>query len=783
MASELLRYSLFDENVSENIFGSKAAADENKHGSSKIWRSDKGGDVFDIKRDHACLPVDETVSCNYDCWSNGHAEVVEGNWVLHDRGFISHVPKEKWKNEENLKGDHLDVEGLRQRGLFREEQDRETDLKSTFAAVSNWIEDLHLETGEFEAAARIEMENKQVDPKYWLGGHWDMGQPFAGSTCTSGGKPGNIIRENNLLLAEWGTHNPFWQKLEGDQVECQAISQHEDFKPNVSPSQFREKANQKYEEALSSPWTTVDITVGFHVPDSRYLSTVQGEDIDTWQGNNTNKRSVKIGDLGHEMDGTYKRFLSPSKEEMVGMLKQSTGGNMHEPAVEMGTLFEEISSVSSLVDPASGVVPSETENSFTMGKKMCMQADLKEPPSACIDNSFSGCSESRRGEEDLKSGVSEDCSKREAPGGAPHESILFTNSFTMGKQMCMQADLKEPPSACLDNSFSGFCESCQGEEDLMSGVSEDCSKRDAPGGAPHEAIFFTLSYLSLQDLFSVERVCKSLRAAVNNDVLLWRHLHVEHPLSKKLTDDALLQLSERAEGHLQCLSLVDCLRITDDGLKRVLDSSPKLTKLCLPGCTRISAEGIVKMVKGYRERKGDGMPGLKHLRIRGLYGITKEHLDNLKSYLDDGLQQRCESVKPQFYHNGHYSFSYDDDRSIDIEVCPKCGNARLVYDCTRERCQQKKDHKLQQCRGCIFCIARCEECGRCIDDNEYEETFCLDLLCSACWLQLPKCLECNRPGCGRHADHFIRRPDTSFVCGDCRGMSSSSLGPEFHVFA
>lgn len=295
--------------------------------------------------------------------------------------------------------------------------------------------------------------------------------------------------------------------------------------------------------------------------------------------------------------------------------------------------------------------------------------------------------------------------------------------------------------------------------------------------------FFTLSHLRLQDLFSVERVCKSLRAAVKNDVLLWRHLHVEHPLSKKLTNDTLLQLSARAQGHLQCLSLVDCFKITDDGLKQVLDSNPKLTKLCLPGCTRITAEGIVTMVKGHTEQSGDSMPGLKHLRIRGLYGLTKDHLNNLKASLDGGLQQQSESVKPQFYHNGHYMFSYHDDRSIDVEVCPKCENARLVYDCPRERCQKKKGHKLQQCRGCIFCIARCEECGRCIDDNEFEETFCLDLLCSACWLQLPKCLECNRPGCGRHADHFIRRPDTSFVCGDCMGVSPGCLGPDFEDLA
>jgi hypothetical protein len=80
------------------------------------------------------------------------------------------------------------------------------------------------------------------------------------------------------------------------------------------------------------------------------------------------------------------------------------------------------------------------------------------------------------------------------------------------------------------------------------GVLKECNKQVAPGGFPHEAIFFTLSYLRLQDLFSVERVCKSLRAAVKNDVLLWRHLHVDNPLSKKLTNDTLLQLSARAQG-------------------------------------------------------------------------------------------------------------------------------------------------------------------------------------------------------------------------------------------
>ncbi|KAL6505462.1 Glyceraldehyde-3-phosphate dehydrogenase, cytosolic [Orobanche hederae] len=38
------------------------------------------------------------------------------------------------------------------------------------------------------------------------------------------------------------------------------------------------------------------------------------------------------------------------------------------------------------------------------------------------------------------------------------------------------------------------------------------------------------------------------------------------------------------------------------------------------------------------------------------------------------------------------------------------------------------------------CIGRCAQCGRCIFiDDEYEETFCLDLLCSDCFKQILKC--------------------------------------------
>jgi len=54
---------------------------------------------------------------------------------------------------------------------------------------------------------------------------------------------------------------------------------------------------------------------------------------------------------------------------------------------------------------------------------------------------------------------------------------------------------------------------------------------------------------------------------------------VDYPLSERVTDDGLLELAARSQGCLRNLSLVECMKITDDGLKRVLDISPNLTKV------------------------------------------------------------------------------------------------------------------------------------------------------------------------------------------------------------
>ncbi|EFJ26148.1 hypothetical protein SELMODRAFT_98374 [Selaginella moellendorffii] len=272
--------------------------------------------------------------------------------------------------------------------------------------------------------------------------------------------------------------------------------------------------------------------------------------------------------------------------------------------------------------------------------------------------------------------------------------------------------------------------------------------------SPHEGLFYVLPYLLLKDLLSVEQVCRSLKDAVSCDVLLWQHLKIDHSLNTKLTDEALLKLAARSQGRLQSLMLVECLRISDEAIEQVVASNPMLSRILLPGCIRISVDAVVRMVEFLERGRSQGL-GVKQIKIRGLSGVTKDNLERLQMLLDE--------------------------RAIDVEACPRCKQPRAVFDCTRDKCRDWKALKIPQCRGCIFCISRCEDCGMCIDDTDYEETFCLRLLCSDCWLRLPKCLECNRPGCESSSDYFIRRPDAIFVCPDCQGAYKNGAGLEFYV--
>ncbi|XP_051122224.1 F-box protein SKIP14 isoform X2 [Andrographis paniculata] len=250
-------------------------------------------------------------------------------------------------------------------------------------------------------------------------------------------------------------------------------------------------------------------------------------------------------------------------------------------------------------------------------------------------------------------------------------------------------------------------------------------------GMPHEALGYAVAYLGVKDLLSVEMVCKSLLTTVRDDPLLWRTIHIDKPLSELITDDTLVKLTSRAQGHLTCLSLEECKKITDDGLKRALEMNPRLTKLCVPGCTRITIKGVMSIVRSYNSGKRDG--GLKLLRIGGIFGVNREIFEELKFLLGFDENKLGSGYKPHFYSRDTYYLPHHDDRPIDIESCPKCEAFRMVYDCPVDSCNVK-DESSEVCRGCNICIARCIECGKCLDKIPYLEDFCLELVCFSCFL-------------------------------------------------
>ncbi|XP_073386732.1 F-box protein SKIP28 isoform X3 [Physcomitrium patens] len=239
----------------------------------------------------------------------------------------------------------------------------------------------------------------------------------------------------------------------------------------------------------------------------------------------------------------------------------------------------------------------------------------------------------------------------------------------------------------------------------------------------HEALFYVLPYLGLRELLTLETLSRRLRDLIRGDPLSWQQLLVDAPSNKNFTNVELVKLTSRAQ-----------------------------------------------------DRRSPDFPGLVQLRIQGLYGITTEIYNSLLAMMQPSENLSSAST-PQYFNRGETSPPFDEDRAIDIEICPKCGGARLVFDCTRPTCQERRNNPLYQCRGCYLCIARCEECGMCIDTTEEEngETFCLESLCQSCWLQSPKCSECNRAGCSYHVSLSRKFEDGSFICDMCL---LNSTGPE-----
>ncbi|GER29538.1 F-box family protein [Striga asiatica] len=323
----------------------------------------------------------------------------------------------------------------------------------------------------------------------------------------------------------------------------------------------------------------------------------------------------------------------------------------------------------------------------------------------------------------------------------------------------MEYEQKEGDNEILDHGLRAYSkDGSDDEQDKLGGEVNDlmcfgCEKygrfanlkdnNDSYGGDPADALFFSLSYLGVKDLLSVERVCKSLQDAVREEIPIWKNIRVDHPLNGKITDDGLLGLTNRAKGNLSSLSLVKCSKITNTGLKR----------LSVQGCRKLSIDCILHDLKAFNSV---AYPGIKQLRIGELQGLTIQHYTEFNLLLGTCEDKKAGNYKPRFFRAEDLYLSLDDERAIDIEMCPRCHQVKEVYDCPADTCREKI-HSANACRGCIFCISRCISCGCCLDNKAYEETFCLDLLCLDCLSQLFNCREGHACFHQKASYHFFLR--------------------------
>ncbi|CAF2035380.1 BnaA09g01970D [Brassica napus] len=323
-------------------------------------------------------------------------------------------------------------------------------------------------------------------------------------------------------------------------------------------------------------------------------------------------------------------------------------------------------------------------------------------------------------------------------------NALFNDLLSFGEEI---NSLPEDPFSMnirsTLNSFSDWFHE-MGEEaatlpnDPFSMKDHKASVLDGGGGGgggggeePHSAFDLVLPYLEMRDTFVVELVCRSLRDSVRKECCFWRTVDLsDSPLKYKVTDDSLLKLTRRAQGHLRCLNLGGCVGITDDGLMQVLASNPLLTKLSVSGCHRLSTVGLLSIL---RDLRSSNQLGLKSLITGGALYFTKEQFKELKLLLGADGEARSKSRRRRLYTSCRSDFSLDDDRGTDIEICPWCEKPSLVFDCASETCPLK-DHPCpkQSCRACVVCIERCHDCGSCLNDCEHKP-FCFAFSCVICY--------------------------------------------------
>ncbi|XP_062110169.1 F-box protein SKIP28 [Humulus lupulus] len=296
-------------------------------------------------------------------------------------------------------------------------------------------------------------------------------------------------------------------------------------------------------------------------------------------------------------------------------------------------------------------------------------------------------------------------------------------------------------------------------------------------GPPHEALFLALAYLPVFELLAMSEVCVSLRDSVKrDDVLPWLNVVVQRPLDSRLSDQTLMRIASMARGRLTTLALVNCSQVTDHGLQCVVEQNPVIEKLFIPGCTGLTPEGVIRAVKTLSQHGHT----LKNLWINGINEIEKHHLETLHSCLQNNMTKQQKPWPFLLFHE-YRNFStirhYKYQPMIDMEICPRCKELRAIFDCASKACKAKMEKSsMLGCRGCIFCIPRCIECGRCFESVEQEEAVCEDCLCLDCWLQLPKCNFCNKPYCRQHAEEkgCCSLESAGFVCEACKQSQYNS---------
>lgn len=296
----------------------------------------------------------------------------------------------------------------------------------------------------------------------------------------------------------------------------------------------------------------------------------------------------------------------------------------------------------------------------------------------------------------------------------------FGGLYDAGGANCSQG--LPPLASCSRSNVPGEDPSNSGNAALVcrGGV-------DAVGSAPHDGMMYALAYLGLRDILATEMVCKSLHSTIRSDSLLWKCIHVEPVLSGKISDADLLRLTQKIPDGLQCLNINDCINITDSGLNAVLQSNPRLTKLSIARCPRLTLDGLIANLKSFNMK---AVSGIKSLRIDKNFNLPKEDYEELLSLLSIDKRQELHNRAPRFRHSNHFLLDCNDGYALDIEMCPICQSYKLVFDCPEAECSDKRSGK---CRACEVCIKRCRQCGRCLERNEkFEEKFDLVYLCYKC---------------------------------------------------